>query len=69
MTQPLLVPTSSASHAKKGFVGVGLSYELSNMHLTNMNMACYFWLILQANETPFKERYIIKGDEIVGGGV
>jgi hypothetical protein len=69
MTQLLLVPTSPPSHAKKCFVGVGLSYELSNMHFTNMNMACCFWLRLQAIETPFKEGYIIRGDEIVKGGV
>jgi hypothetical protein len=34
-----------------------------------MNMACCFWLKLQVIETFFKERHIIIGDEIVGGGV
>jgi hypothetical protein len=54
---------------KKGSVSIGLSYELGNMHLANLNMTCCFWLRLQAIETSFKERYIIRGDEIVGGGV
>jgi hypothetical protein len=55
--------------SEKGFVGVRLSYELSNMCPTNMNMAYIFWLRLQAIETSFKEVYIIKGDEIGRGGI
>jgi hypothetical protein len=39
------------------------------MHPTNMNMACCFWLRLQAIETSFKEGYIIRGDEITRRGV
>jgi len=55
--------------SEKGFVGVRLSYELSNMCPTNMNMACCFWLRLQAIKTAFKEGYIIRGDETGRGGV
>ncbi len=46
MTWLLPILASPPSHAKNGFVGVGLSYELSNMRLTIMNMACCFLLIL-----------------------
>ncbi len=46
-----------------------LSYELNNMRLANMNMACCFLLKLQVMETYFKERYIIIGNEIIGRGV
>jgi hypothetical protein len=54
---------------KKGSIGVELSYELSNMRSINMNMACCFWLRLQAIETSVEKRYIIKGDEITRGDV
>jgi hypothetical protein len=69
MTQLFLVPTSPLSHAQKGFIGVRLSYELNNMHPTNMNMACCFWLRLQAIQTSFKGGYIIRGGKISKGGV
>ncbi len=51
------------------FVGIKLSYELNNMRLVNMNMACCFCLRLQIIKTSFKEGYIIIGDEIVGSGI
>jgi hypothetical protein len=54
---------------KKGSIGVELSYELSNMRPTNMNMACCFWLKLQTIETFVEKRYIIKRDEITRGDV
>ncbi len=69
MTRLLLVLTSPLSQVKKGSIGVELSYELSNMRSINMNMACCFWLRLQAIETSVEKRYIIKGDEITRGDV
>jgi hypothetical protein len=69
MTWFLLIPASPPSHAKKGYISTGLSYELNNMRPTNMNMAFCFWLRLQAIETFFKEGYNIRGNEIVRGGV
>jgi hypothetical protein len=69
MTRLLQVPTSPPSEVKKGFIGLRLSYELNNMCLANMNMACCFLLKLQVIETSFKERYIIIRDEIIGKGV
>jgi hypothetical protein len=68
MARLLPILASPPSQTKKGFVG-RLSYELNNMCLANMNMACFFCLILQAIETSFNEGCIIKGDEITRGGV
>ncbi len=69
MTRLVLVLASPLSQVKKGSIGVELSYELSNMRPTNMNMACCFWLKLQTIETFVEKRYIIKRDEITRGDV
>ncbi len=55
--------------SEKGFVVVRLSYELSK-HVPHQHEHGMLLLVkLQAIETSFKERYIIRGDEIGRGGV
>jgi hypothetical protein len=65
----LLVPASPPRQVKKVSIDIRLSYELSNMHLVNMNMTFCFCLRLQTIKTSFKKGYIKIGDEIVGRGI
>jgi len=69
MTWLLLVLTFPPSQVKKRFVGMRLSYKLSNMRLADINMACCFWLRLQTIKTSFKKGSIIIGNDIVGSGI